>query len=337
MEAESATGFFGRANDKNIADRYGVMVVFDGPIAAGSVSNNTFSVTLDDDSTASVVDHDVDGKYVFLKLGSELASDATPKIDIMQGEKVEDMAGNETFGREVDEFEAKDGISPRLTVTLSGGSGSGTGDEGPTKLTKDKITVHVSSDEALQNSPRIIVVCSSLRWNEGGDKDTLGRVFENAIGSRHDVDDFVANRSGSFARKPVDGNLVTTKPRSSNTDAAGETYGYTCNYDGNDDNFEDNFVLTEAGSQSRPGENWDYTWQNPSGDTRMLRGDSGLGALTAVAFARDRSKHGPEDAELENWGSASAEFTLDTEVVYPDPSGDSKQRRRLAACSGREV
>ena len=322
MEAESATGFFGRANDKNIADRYGVMVVFDGPIAAGSVSNNTFSVTLDDDSTASVVDHDVDGKYVFLKLGSELASDATPKIDIMQGEKVEDMAGNETFGREVDEFEAKDGISPKLTVTLSGGSGSGTGDEGPTKLTKDKITVHVSSDEALQNSPRIIVVCSSLRWNEGGDKDTLGRVFENAIGSRHDVDDFVANRSGSFARKPVDGNLVTTKPRSSNTDAAGETYGYTCNYDGNDDNFEDNFVLTEAGSQSRPGENWEYTWQNPSGDTRMLRGDSGLGALTAVAFARDRSKHGPEDAELENWGSASAEFTFDTELKSPIDSGD---------------
>ena len=40
--------------------------------------------------------------YVFLKLGAELASDATPKIDIVQGEKVEDMAGNETFGREVD-------------------------------------------------------------------------------------------------------------------------------------------------------------------------------------------------------------------------------------------
>ena len=109
--------------------------------------------------------------YVFLKLGSELASDATPKIDIVQGEKVEDMAGNETFGREVDEFEANDGISPRLTVTLSGGSGSGTGNEGPDKLTKDQITVTSRPTRRCRVRREIAVVCSSLTMERRAEED----------------------------------------------------------------------------------------------------------------------------------------------------------------------
>ena len=282
---QTATGFYGRSDDKNIADRYGVMVVFDGPVASNSVSTSTFSVELDDESMASVVDVDVNKEFVFLKLASELASDATPMIDIADGQKVEDMAGNETFGKEVKAFEANDGISPKLTVTLSGGSGKGTGDEGPESLTKDKITVHVSSDEALQGAPRIIVACSSLRWNEGGTKDADDKVHENAVGSKHDIDDFVKRHDGSFDGKPsID--PVKTKPRSSNTAAANQTYDYTCGYDSNSDNFGDNFGLTEVSSLSRPGENWEYTWQNSTGATQKLND----GSLTAVAFARDRSR-----------------------------------------------
>ena len=319
---QSATGFFGRSNDKNIADRYGVMVVFDGPIAADTVSTNTFSVELDDETSATVADVDVDGKYVFLKLASELASDATPKIDIANGEKVEDMAGNETYGREQDEFEAADGISPRLTVTLSGGSGTGTGNEGPDKLTKDKITVHVSSDEMLQSAPRIAVVCSSLRWNEGGTaiSRTDKRVRENTVGSRHDIDDFVANRSGSFTGKPIE-SPVMTAPRISNTKATATTinYQYTCGYDTADDNnFGDNFQFSDVSSLSRPGENWEYTWQNLTGDAqKLLDGD-----LTAVAFGRDRSRYeNTAGSMVENWGSASAEFTLDTALLSPQENG----------------
>lgn len=317
-EAQSVTGFYGlNADDKMIADRNGVMVVFDGPIAPSSVSNNTFSVELDDESDASVIAHEVDKNYVFLKLASELASDATPKIDIVQGEKVEDMAGNETFGREQDEFEAKDGISPKLTVTLSGGSGSGTGKEGPDKLTKDKITVHVSSDEALQGAPRIAVVCSSLRWNQGDDKeDASGQVAENEVGSGHNIGDYVANRNGSFTEEPSE-DPVTTKPRSSNTKASGETYKYTCEYDGNDDNFGDNFIPTKLSSLARRGENWEHTWQNQSGADRKLND----GALTVVAFARDRSRYEGPNGNLQNWGSASAEFTLDTDLLSPEENG----------------
>ncbi len=329
----SVTGFYGlNADDKMIADRSGVMVVFDGPIASSSVSTGTFSVELDDETEATVVDVDVDKKYVFLKLDSELASNATPKIDIVQGEKVEDMAGNETFGKEVDEFEAKDGISPKLTVTLSGGSGTGTGKEGPEQLTKEKITVHVSSDEALQGSPKITVVCSSLKWNQ--DEET--EVTEDKVDSKHDIDDFVANRNGSFDGEPSD-TPVMTIPRTANTKASkarGDTYDYTCGYDSPDNNFPDDFDLTTVSSLSRPGENWDYTWKNQSGGNRELND----GALTVVAFARDRSRYeGPSGKASQNWGSASAEFTLDTALksplesgggqVQPDPDGTTKEAR----------
>lgn len=319
QDTESATGYYGRNSaGKPVPDRSSVMVVFDGPIAASSVSTSTFSVMLDDGSAASIVDHEVDGKFVFLKLGSELASDATPKIDIVNGEKVEDMAGNETFGREVNEFEAADGISPRLTVTLSGGSGSGTGDEGPTKLTKDKITVHVASDEPLAGAPTLNVVCSSLRWN----RDTEATITENNVDSKHDIDDYVANRSGAFSGAPskttVDKPTITL-PRSSNNDARGKTYEYTC-HDNDDDNFGDDFQVTPLSTLTRPGENWEQTWQNQTGAAQKLNN----GPVTVVAFGRDNSRYEDPagDMQLENWGSASAEFTLDTMLVHPDPSGD---------------
>ena len=335
IEAKSATGYYGLNSDgKAIADRFGIMVEFDGPIAASSVSTNTFSVELDDGSDAMVVAHKVDKNYVFLKLGSELASDATPKIDIVQGEKVEDMAGNETFGREQDEFEAQDGISPKLTVTLSGGSGSGTGDQGPAKLTKDQITVMVSSDEELQGAPRIAVVCSSLEWNEGkaaieGSSDLIGK----------DIDDYVANRSGAFSSNQPGDTPVMTSPKTAKSDAAGRMYDYTCGYDENDDEFDDQFVIaTPAQAHARPGENWDYTWKNPGGEPGHDSPAFKDGSLTVVAFARDRSRYAHRDeTNVQNWGSTSAEFTLDTDLkdptqdagsdLQPAPDGKSKEAR----------
>ena len=189
----SATGFYGTNSDGNmIVDRSGVMVVFDGPIDASSVTTDTFAVDLDEDTAATVTDVDVEKNYVFLKLADMLDSDATPMVEIAVGGKVEDMAGNETFANEFDQFAVKDGITPRLTVTLSGGSGTGTGSESAEKLTKDRITVHVESDEMLQGSPRIIVACSSISWNTKSGDSTIS----------HDIDDLVANRSGAFSDRP---------------------------------------------------------------------------------------------------------------------------------------
>ena len=170
----------------------------------------------------------------------------------------------------------------------------------------------MSSDEALQGAPRIAVVCSSLRWNQ--DADDMEE--ENEVDSRHDVDDYVANRNGSFTEEPSE-DPVMTKPRVSNTKARGQTYEYTCEYDGNDDNFGDNFIPTKLSSLARQGENWEHTWQNQSGEERKLND----GALTVVAFARDRSRYEGPNGNLQNWGSASAEFTLDNDLLSPLENG----------------
>ena len=298
IEAQSATGYYGMDGDDMVADRAGVMVVFDGPIDASTVSTDTFSVQLDDESDAEIVDVSVDGKYVFLKLADALASDATPMIDIVQGEKVEDMAGNETFGKEQDAFKAADGITPMLTVTLSGGSGEGDeADEGPDKLTKDQITVHISSDEALQGSPRVLVVCSSIEWKK------------EANGADQDIDDLIDNRNGAFKN----GNMVGETPISTSVTKENnnnKTYEYSC--DGLNDFGNGN--LQDASSLSRPGENWEYTWQNNG---------SGLedGELTVVAYARDRSRYMMGDDTVQNYGSASAEFMLDTVLKSPIEDG----------------
>ena len=309
IEEQTATGYYGRSDDNNVRDRSGLMVVFDGPVEAGSVSTDTFMVELDDESMADVIDVDVDGKYVFLKLASELASDATPMIDIAQGEAVEDKAGNETQGREVEAFEAQDGISPRLTVTLSGGSGTGTGNEGPSKLTKDRITIHVSSDEALQGSPEVAVVCSSLEWNEDD--------------AEKDIDDYVANRNTASSSKPGE------EPTQQDAEAdKNEAYDYTCGYK-DDKELQDYDPDEGSRALARPGENWEHTWQNPTGETQMLR----AGGITVVAFASDRSRYTMgSESNVRNWGSASAEFVFDNVApeefdLQPERDGTSKESR----------
>ena len=270
---------------------------------------DTFMVELDDESMADVIDVDVDGKYVFLKLASELASDATPMIDIAQGEAVEDKAGNETQGREVEAFEAQDGISPRLMVTLSGGSGTGTGNEGPSKLTKDRITIHVSSDEALQGSPEVAVVCSSLEWNEDD--------------AEKDIDDYVANRNTASSSKPGE------EPTQQDAEAdKNEAYDYTCGYK-DDKELQDYDPDEGSRALARPGENWEHTWQNPTGETQMLR----AGGITVVAFASDRSRYTMgSESNVRNWGSASAEFVFDNVApeefdLQPERDGTSKESR----------
>ena len=291
------TGYYGlNSSDKAIVDRSGLMVVFDGPVDPASVSTNTFTVELDDKSMASVVDVDVEKNYVFLKLASELASDARPTIDIASGEKVEDMAGNETFGREVDAFKVHDGISPKLTITLSGGSGSGTGDEGPGKLTKDRITIHVSADEKLLGGARLAVVCSTLLYNTHATDASFVLGAKGVVD--HNIDDFVKGLSGQFSQKPkVDAAAGTTKKSAA---SGSDSYKYTC---GKANNFDGAFTPSDVGALSGQ-----HTWSQTSNDED--------GKFTVVAFASDQSTL--NDSTLKNWGASTAEFTLDR--VLPDPT-----------------
>ncbi len=300
---QSATGFYGLNDDDDpIADRSSVMVAFDGPLDSGSISTNTFSVALDKDNDAQITDVDVDGNYVFLKLQDQLDSDATPMVSIAEGEGVEDRAGNQTLSNEFGEITVNDGITPQLSVSLSGGSGIGTGDEGPEKLTKNQITIQVESDEDLQGSPRIMVVCSSLSWKEGN--------------LNYDIDDFVANRDGPSQDEPGETPDLTEKP-AANTKTGENDYEYTCGYDADDDNFEDDFVPVKVASLNRPGNVWEFTWTQD--DTLED------GSITAVAFGRDKSRYmNIEEQNVNSWGSASAAFALDRDLLSPmeDGGGD---------------
>ncbi len=291
----SSTGYFG-LDDDGIpkTDRHGIMLVFDGPINPETVSINTFTVRLDDASEARVVDAIVEGHLVFLKLESELESDATPVVGLSPGEVIKDLAGNSASSNRLGAIRVSDGIVPRLSATLSGGSGIGTGDEGPDKLTNGTIDIHVTSDEPLQGAPRIIVICEGIRWQESDGLDQVER----------DIDDFIANRNGMFLRKPQE-------PADTS---------YTCGYDADGDGSEDAFWLTEASGHSLPGENWAYTWRNPAGAMTRLRD----GALTVVAFAHDRSRSMTDAGQLQNWASTSASFTLDTAFESPQEAGGGR-------------
>ena len=308
----SATGFYGLNGDgAPMTDRSAVMVVFNDIIDGNSVNTNTFSVELDDETDAVITDVDVSKKYVFLKLQDQLASDATPMVSIVPGSMVQDKAGNMTSSAEFDEIELNDGISPKIEVSLSGGSGSGSGDEGPEKLTRDKLKIQVTSDEPLQGNPRIAVVCSNLEF----------KTMSGTSKITNDIDDFVANREGRYATEPSDGEIVEETPRSTNTKASGETYEYTCGYDVNDDNFDDNFLFTDFPSLRRPDQVWEYNWIDNGSDEFDLND----GSLTAVAFGNDRSRYEYMGTNRSNWGSASAEFTLDTDLASPLNGGGQVQ------------
>ncbi len=279
----SVTGYFGLDDDGlPIIDRHGIMLVFDGEIAPETVSIHTFEASLNDGSFAEIVETQVDGAYVFLKLEDELASDATPIVEIAEGEEVEDLVGNSTNKRKLGFVQIKDGIAPRLTVTLSGGSGRGQGDEGPDRLTRDIIDVRITSDEPLQAAPRVVVVCESLKWTESVDGQDVER----------DIDDFIANRNGAFPSKPQE-------PRGTD---------YTCGYDEDGDGMKDPFQLTEDIANSRPGEVWEYTWRNPAGSEAGLRD----GELVVVAYGRDKSRYDRYGEDVSNWAVATGGFGLDT-------------------------
>lgn len=134
-----------------VVDRAGIRVRFDDNVFGVEASD--FSVEYP--SLAAIlfpIDATSQGTDVYLTMAEDIPSDERPIVRI-QG-SVEDEAGNGTaFGS----ANVADGISPVLEVTLSGGSGTGTGEEGPDQLTNDEITITVTSDETLSAPPTVQV------------------------------------------------------------------------------------------------------------------------------------------------------------------------------------
>jgi hypothetical protein len=89
---------------------------------------------------------------VYLQLADDLAASETPIVSLQ--DTIQDVASNSTATGSV---AVADGIKPTLTVITSGGSGSGSGDEGPGGLTDSQMTIQVVSDEPLNSAPTVSV------------------------------------------------------------------------------------------------------------------------------------------------------------------------------------
>ena len=122
-----------------------IAIYFDDSVEGVDASD--FQITLDDDTNLIPVGVQVDGSTVFAELDADIPTDDTPIVRL-QG-AVSDPAGNTTSSGSA---EAADRLSPVLTVELSGGSGSDA-----SALTKNEITVTISSDEILAGLPTVEV------------------------------------------------------------------------------------------------------------------------------------------------------------------------------------
>ncbi|MDA1281326.1 MAG: hypothetical protein O2921_01675, partial [Chloroflexi bacterium] len=138
---------------ENVRDT--IKVTFDGNVKESSVSVSDFQIKLGPNGTgATLVPASllIKDNAVYLDLDATIPSDNKPTVSI-QG-TIQDIAGNSTdIGSKI----ADDKLDPVITVTLSGGSGTGTGDEAADKLTKANMTITVSSDENLQSPPAFTV------------------------------------------------------------------------------------------------------------------------------------------------------------------------------------
>ena len=296
--AQTVTGFYGE-NDDGVPqpNRAGILVAFDASVDADSVEVGTFSVTLDPSesgttgASAEVIDVDVNGRAVYLMLSEDLASDATPSIDLASNQWVSDPAGNRMTALEK-AIEAKDGITPVLSVSLSGGTGTGEGSEGPSALTKGSITITIDADEEINSTPVFVVVCSNMKWG-----DDLSKRLSDLVDARNGS---LANSNAEFANLNSDSN------------------SFDCGYKDADGNALPPVNLQQVPSYSRPGLAWEQQWVNFDG-AEALRD----GKLTVLAYARDRQTFDNLDKmKRYNWGSATAEFRFDETLNDPTATPD---------------
>ena len=300
---QTVTGFYGVDRDDDpVVDRAGVMVVFDGPVHPRSISTATFQLSLgegDAEVSLPIVDTEVNGKLVFLKLGDTLASDAKPKLTIASGEEVRDLAGRVTRYDELEEpVEVKDGILPVFTVSLSDGSGLGTGSEGPSSLTRETIKVTITSDEAIQGTPRVAVVCSNLAYKYRSEADDS------------DVSDYVSGLNVASSDISVSSTL-TSATAIEKTAVCGDIDAEDRNTFG--------ISVGSASSSRRDRLRWEYTWRQFPAD-HPANIDDGL--ATVVVWGSDRSGYEAHDTRvgLRNYGSVSTEFLFDS--MFESPLAD---------------
>jgi hypothetical protein len=156
-----------------------IAVTFDGKLNADSVSATDFSVVLDGTGGTFVpATVTVKDAIVYLDIDSTIPSNDTPKVKLVG--TVQDLAGNSSA---VGSKDALDVMSPVITVTLGSGSGTGAaGTEDAATLTKDKMTITVTSDENLQGPPLVTVTDISTTGVSGADSGKgLGVAYNGVL------------------------------------------------------------------------------------------------------------------------------------------------------------
>jgi hypothetical protein len=165
--------------------------------------------------------------------------------------------------------------------------------------------IDIESDEDINGSPKVSVVCSNIKWTEvEGEKEV-----------NKGINDYVSNRTGSSA-------------------TTGEE-GLKCG------SLDEPTVFTDSSSLSRPGNRWVFAWRNSGSDS--VKRHLNDGELVIVIWGRDRSEYHDRDSTEakqvvnQNWGSETAKFVLDDTFhtpitssggnVQPDPDSEVKEPR----------
>jgi hypothetical protein len=148
-----------------------IKVTFDGKLNADSVAATDFSVVLDGTGGTFVpATVTVKDAVVYLDIDSTIPSNDTPDVKLVG--TVQDLAGNSSSAGTKT---ALDKLSPTITVTTEGGSGTGTAaTEDATTLTADKMTVVITSDENLQGPPLVTITDISATGVSGADSGKPG-------------------------------------------------------------------------------------------------------------------------------------------------------------------
>jgi hypothetical protein len=156
---ENATGkvfdAITKLDSATATSRKSVKVSFDGNLASSSVEASDFDLLFASGSTQAVVSVTVNGAVVYLSLGADLPPDQKPTVRLIGA--VLDEAGNPAALIPVGTVATADGVPPAVSFVLSGGTGTGAagGSEDSSKLTKDKIIMTVTLDEAAQQPPTV--------------------------------------------------------------------------------------------------------------------------------------------------------------------------------------
>jgi len=178
-----------------------IKVTFDGKLNADSVAATDFSVVLDGTGGTFVpATVTVKDAVVYLDIDSTIPSNDTPAVKLVG--TVQDLAGNSSSAGTTN---ATDVLSPVITVTTTGGSGTGTADnkEDAANYTKDAMVITVTSDEALQGPPLVTVTDISATGVSGADSGkAAGAVRYNgvlAVAQGGNVWKFTASKLASVA------------------------------------------------------------------------------------------------------------------------------------------